>query len=92
MAETLEVTIPDKNSFYSIYSDGLLTRKTYISELKSTVIEYAYNAILVLYYTYPTHREACLIRNASSHSSYVSLPGLSFIHKFSVGFAHRFIR
>ena len=77
MAEFLEVTIPEENPFYSLYSDGLLARKTYVRELKSTVIEYAHNSVLALYYTYPTHREACMIRNASSSFPYVSLPGLS---------------
>ena len=77
MAEILEVAIPDRNSFYSLYSDGLLSRKTYVGESKSTVIEYAHNAVLALYYTYPTRRVACLIRNAPSPSPSVSLPGLS---------------
>jgi len=76
MPGRLEVTIPDKNSFYSLYSDGLLLRKTYISEIKSTVIEYAPEAVIVLYYTYPTHRTACLIRNSAVHPQ-MSLPGLS---------------
>lgn len=77
MSEFLEVTIPDESSFYSLYSDGLLARKTYVREQKSTVIEYAPNAVLALYYTYPTYREACLVRNASSSFPLVSLPGLS---------------
>ena len=77
MAKHLEVTIPDRNAFYSIYADGLLRRKTYIRELKSTVIEYGHNAVIVLYYTYPTHREACLVRNAAASSSPVLLPGVS---------------
>ena len=76
MAGHLIVTIPDKNSFYTLYSDGLLLRKTYVRESRSTLIEYDHNAVVVLYYTYPTHREACLVRNAASPAS-VLLPGLS---------------
>lgn len=72
----LVVTIPDKASFYSLYSDGLLVRKTYVREMESTLIEYAHDAAVLLYYTYPTHREACLVRNSFSPSS-VILPGLS---------------
>jgi len=78
MPEHLEVTIPDTNAFYSLYADGLLARKTYIGELRSTVIEYAHNAAIVLYYTYPTHRTACLVRNSDASTfPLVSLPGLS---------------
>ncbi|MCL2381228.1 MAG: hypothetical protein FWC64_06500 [Treponema sp.] len=74
----LEVTIPDKNSFYSLYSAGLLSRKTYVREIKSTVIEYARNSVIVLYYTYPTHRHACLVRDAPSPPANMAfLPGLS---------------
>jgi len=72
----LEITIPDKNSFYSLYSDGLLLRKTYLTEIRSTLIEYPPGAVVVLYYTYPTHREACVIRNAPSPNA-VLLPSLS---------------
>ena len=72
----ITVTIPDKNSFYSLYSDGLLRRKTYVRELKSTLIEYSHNAVIALYYTYPTHREGCLVRCVSSPHP-AALPGLS---------------
>jgi hypothetical protein len=76
MPGRLTVAIPDKNAFYSLYSDGLFLRKTYARESASTLIEYDENAVCVLYYTYPTHREACVIRNAAS-SEPASLPGLS---------------
>jgi len=77
MSGHLEVTIPDTNSFYTLYSDGLLMRKTYIQEISSTVIEYAPGAVVALYYTYPTHRTACVVRNAASTTPLVLLPGLS---------------
>ena len=76
MPERLTVTIPDKNNFYSLYADGLLLRKTYIRETEATIIEYDHNAVVALYYTYPTYREACVVRNASLSHSLV-LPGLS---------------
>jgi hypothetical protein len=76
MPGILTVSIPDKNAFYSLYSDGLFLRKTYARASKSTLIEYADNAVAVLYYSYPTHREACVIRNAPSESP-AMLPGLS---------------
>jgi hypothetical protein len=73
--ENLVVLIPDKNSFYSLYADGLFLRKVYVREAEQTLIHFGKNAVLVLYYTYPTHREACVIRNSPSGSRW--LPGLS---------------
>lgn len=75
--QKLVVTIPDENAFYSLYSDGLLVRKTYVRESRSTLIEYDSDAVVVLYYTYPTHREACLVRNTFFQGDGTSLPGLS---------------
>ena len=76
MQERLQVTIPDKNSFYSLYSDGLLSRKTYFAESRSTVIEYAPGSVVALYYTYPARREACLARFCPEGPQ-AALPGLS---------------
>ena len=75
MTNSLVVTIPDHPSFYSLYSDGLLSGKTYVKETGSTLISYNEHAVVILYYTYPTHREACVIRNTCPGP--VLLPGLS---------------
>lgn len=71
----LVVTIPDENRFYSLFADGLFTRKVYVKGSNTTLITYDENVIVVLYYTYPTHREACVIRNTAAGTTF--LPGLS---------------
>jgi hypothetical protein len=68
------VTIPDENRFYSLFSDGPHSWKSYDGRLKTTRLVYPKNAVVILYYTYPTHREACVVRN---NSGSCSLPGLS---------------
>jgi hypothetical protein len=72
----LEVSIPDCNSFYSLYSDGNHAWKTYNNQKKHTQLYYPPGAVVVLYYTYPAYREACVIRNSPDKNA-VSLPGLS---------------
>ena len=72
----LEVTIPDHNQFYTLYSDGQYAWKSYNSQKKHTLIYYPPGAVIILYYTYVTYREACVIRNSSGENG-VSLPGLS---------------
>ena len=72
----LEITIPDCNSFYSLYADGILSWKTYDRHKKVNLLYYSPGAAVILYYTYPTHRQACVIRNTDSPNA-VSLPGLS---------------
>jgi hypothetical protein len=76
MTSPLVVSIPDDNSFYSLYADGIFSRKTYLRDSGITLFTYPENALLVLYYTYPTHRAACVVRNAPSDNP-VALPGLS---------------
>jgi hypothetical protein len=76
MKHHLEVIIPDCNSFYTLYSDGNHAWKTYDQRKKAALFYYPPGAVVVLYYTYPTYREACIIRNTHDNSS-VSLPGLS---------------
>jgi hypothetical protein len=71
----ITVTIPDKNSFYSLYADGPFRQKKYIREAGHTLISFDRDAVMFLYYTYPTHREACAVRNTLSGS--LLLPGLS---------------
>ena len=72
----LEITIPDRNSFYSIYAEGNHSWKTYNQNKKTTVLYYPAGAAVVLYYTYPTHREACIVRNDDGERA-IMLPGLS---------------
>jgi hypothetical protein len=74
MTGFLMATIPDENRFYSLYCDGLYAWKHYDGLIKATRIIYAKDALVVLYYTYPTHREACVIRNRDGSRSF---PGLS---------------
>jgi hypothetical protein len=76
MNEFLQITIPDHNLFYSLYSDGRHSWKTYDRLTKTTLLHYPPGAAVFLYYTYPTHREACVIRNSRANSA-TTLPGLS---------------
>jgi len=76
MKNHLCVTIPDHNSFYTLYADGNLAYKTYDQLEKKTLIYYAPGSVVFLYYTYITYREACVIRNVNADGG-VSLPGLS---------------
>ena len=70
----LVITIPDNPSFYSLYADGLFSRKTYIKEIAASLFAYAPGAPVFLYYTYPTHRAASLVRNTPGNAEF---PGLS---------------
>ena len=70
----LIITIPDKNSYYSLYADGLYSRKTYQKDSCVSLFAYPEEAIVFLFYTYPTHRAASLIRNTPGNASF---PGLS---------------
>ena len=76
MKNHLCVTIPDYNSFYTLYSDGNLAYKTYDQLAKHTLIYYAPGSVVFLYYTYITYREACVIRVLENGGD-VALPGLS---------------
>jgi len=76
MKTHLEVTIPDYNSFYTLYSDGKHAWKTYDRLEKHTLFYYPPGTVVFLYYTYITYREACVIRNVQDANS-VMLPGLS---------------
>jgi hypothetical protein len=72
----LFVRIPAEPAFYSLYADGLYYSKTYLKDSGQTLIGFAENSLLFLYYTYPTHREACAVRNAGGPQALL-LPGLS---------------
>jgi len=80
MKHHLEVTIPDHSSFCSLYADGNHAWKTYDRQKKHTMLYYPLGAVVFLYYTYVTYREACVIRNIRDEnnlSDCVILPGLS---------------
>jgi hypothetical protein len=72
----LTVTIPDDNGFYSLYADGLFSKKTFDKETKQTFLTFDENAVIFLFYTYPSCREICAVRNAASDKM-TALPGLS---------------
>jgi len=76
MKNHLEVIIPDHNAFCTLYADGNHAWKTYDRQKKHTLLYYAPEAVVILYYTYVTYREACVIRNVQDDDS-VSLFGLS---------------
>jgi hypothetical protein len=74
--QQLEVAIPDHNSFYTLYAEGKHCYKAYDREKKVTLLHYPPGAAVVLYYTYPTHRTACIIRNNDADDG-ILLPGLA---------------
>lgn len=77
MEKELKVSIPSKDYFYSLYSDGKYKRKQYLEELDITDLWYEKGSVIYLYYTYPTHRRVYLVRFSSDGASQSSLPGLS---------------
>jgi len=79
MKNCLEITIPDRSSFFTLYADGPHSWKTYDRLKKRTLLYYPPGAAVILYYTYPTHREACVIRNIGDEAGTggCMLPGLS---------------
>jgi hypothetical protein len=76
MKNHLEVTVPDHNSFFTLYSDGNHAWKTYDRLKKHTLVYYAPGAVVFLYYTYAAYREACVVRSVQDENC-VTLPGLS---------------
>lgn len=70
----LIVAIQDSPSFYSLYADGLFSRKVYDNSSGTSLFSYAPGAAIFLFYTYPTHRAVSLIRNIPGYSAF---PGLS---------------
>lgn len=77
MKNHLEITISDKNSFYTLYSEGNHAWKTYNQKEKHTLIYYPPESVIFLFYTYITYREACVVRFSEINDNSVSLPGLS---------------
>jgi hypothetical protein len=75
----LTVSIPPAGSFYSLYADGVFSRKISVKTSGETLLTYPGGAVVFLFYTYPSHREACVIRNdiRAGKSGGKRLPGLS---------------
>ena len=74
LPDELVITIPDKTYFYSLYADGIFSRKTYFPDSGETLLAYPPGSVIFLYYTYPSHRAASVIRNVPGNAD---LPGLS---------------
>jgi hypothetical protein len=70
----LVVVIPDESNFYSLYADGIFSRKAYVKDTGESYFAYPPGSVVFLYYTYPTHRAASAIRHAPGGAA---LPGLS---------------
>ena len=70
----LIILIPDKAVFYSLYADGIFSRKTYQKDSGESFFAYDQGAVVFLFYTYPTHRAASVIRNIPGSAAF---PGLS---------------
>ena len=74
--EKLTITIPAKDSFYSLYADGVYHSKHYEEQNGITELQYKNESAVFLYYTYPAHRRVYLIRNTTEKGER-TLPGLS---------------
>ena len=74
LPEELVIIIPDKSHFYSLYADGMFARKTYDKGSGESFFAYAPRSVVFLFYTYPTHRAASVIRNVPGKAE---LPGLT---------------
>jgi len=74
LPDELVIVIPDETNFYSLYADGIYSRKTYVKDTGASYFAYSPGAVIFLYYTYPTHRAASAVRYANGNAS---LPGLS---------------
>lgn len=61
---TLHITIPHEPVFYTLYADG--KEETLINTDSGSVLYYPENAVILLYYTFPTHRRVYCVRNAES--------------------------
>jgi len=72
--EFLKVHIPTEKQFYSLYSEGCYTSKK--SDDNETILTYCQNEVLFLYYTYPSHRRAYIVRFDSDNKNGIMLPSL----------------
>ncbi|GMO61628.1 MAG: hypothetical protein Ta2A_07830 [Treponemataceae bacterium] len=86
MAASLKIYIPEKPPFYTLYAQGLFNWKSFDRIKRVTVFEYPANAVIALYYSYPSYREVSVIRNTENDDG-IMLPALS--KKVSVLFSLR---
>lgn len=73
-SECLQVFISDNPHFHTLYSDG--QEITMVKNNEASVLLYPTDAVIFLYYTYPTHRRVYCVRYKDSQSM-VELPDLS---------------
>lgn len=87
MQNFLHVLVPHKeNSFYTLYVSGCYGRKRPV--LNGTDFDFISGSLLVLYYTYPAHRRAYIVRFTENGKT--ELPGLSEpIHKIICVYARQ---
>jgi hypothetical protein len=73
----LTVAIPAAPRFCSLYADGPFTRRRLDRESGASFFACPRGAAVALYYTYPTHRAAALVRNDDNALGLAAFPGLS---------------
>ena len=76
MENLLHVLIPQRaHSFYTLYVYGAYGGKREVPG--GTDFDFIGNSLLVLYYTYPAHRRAYIVRYTDADGGNIELPGLS---------------
>lgn len=73
-ARNLQITIPHAPIFFTLYADG--KEDTIVNTDTGSVLYYPDNAIILLYYTFPTHRRLYCVRNTEC-SIMSDLPSVS---------------
>ena len=72
--DDLVIVIPDKPRFYSLYADGFFPQVAYSEDTQEHYFAFSRNSVVFLYYKYPYHRAANVVRNVPGETD---LPGLS---------------
>jgi hypothetical protein len=72
--DELLIVIPDKESAFSLFADGIYTAKRFQKDSGNSIFSFPNMAAVFLFYTYPKLRVASLIRNTPGAAA---LPGLS---------------
>ena len=71
----IKIIVPNSNNFYHLYSYGYGGVEKVLDQEQGFEFTYPINAIIILYYTYPQHRRAYLVR--FTEDGQTSLPGVS---------------
>jgi hypothetical protein len=71
----LLIIIPGDPPFYSLYAAGNPLRKVFVKDVAASYLYYAQNAVVALFYTYPSFRAAHIVRNVPAGKC--SFPGLT---------------